>query len=165
VGFKGELKNRDYLLSVNYMGSETDDSIAKILGMKMVAVVGLSKDPSRPSYDVAAYLKAHGYRIVPVNPTIDEVFGEKSYKSLVDLPDQLKREIDIVDIFRRAEDVLPIVDQAIQLHKESGHPKVVWMQLGIVNEEAARKAKEAGLDVLMDHCMKIEHTRLAAKAP
>jgi len=152
------------LLPMNYMVPTTDDLMAKILAMKTVAVVGLSKDPSRPSYDVAAYLKAHGYRIVPVNPTVDEVLGEKSYRSLLDLPDQLKREIEIVEIFRRAEDVSPIVDQAVQLRREGGHPKVVWMQLGIVNEAAARKAKEAGLDVVMDHCMKIEHARLGGRA-
>ena len=147
------------------MGSRTDDLIKNILGMRTVAVVGLSRDPSRPSYDVAQYLKARGYTIIPVNPTVDEVLGEKSYKSLLDLPDELKRKIDIVDIFRRAEDVPPIVEQAIQLHKESGHPKAVWMQLGIVNEEAARKAKEAGLEVVMDRCMKIEKARLSAQAP
>ena len=152
------------MLPMNYMVPTTDDLMAKILAMKTVAVVGLSKDPSRPSYDVAAYLKAHGYRIVPVNPTVDEVLGEKSYRSLLDLPDQLKREIEIVEIFRRAEDVSPIVDQAVQLRREGGHPKVVWMQLGIVNEAAARKAKEAGLDVVMDHCMKIEHARLGGTA-
>lgn len=147
------------------MQSSTNDLIKKILGLKTIAVVGLSKDPSRPSHDVATYLKAHGYRIVPVNPTVDEVLGEKSYKSLTDLPDQLQREIEVVDIFRRAEDVPPIVDQAVQLHMAGGKLKAVWMQLGIVNEEAARKAKEAGLDVVMDHCMKIEHARLGGQAP
>ena len=143
------------------MSSSTDDIITKILELKTIAVVGLSKDPSRPSNDVATYLKSHGYRVVPVNPTVDEVLGEKSYKSLIDLPDQLKREIDVVDIFRRAEDVPPIVDEAIQLHKSFDRPKAVWLQLGIVNEESARKATESGLDVVMDRCMKIEHARRA----
>ncbi len=142
-----------------------DELIPRILKMKTIAVVGLSKDPSRPSHDVARYLKSHGYRIIPVNPTIDEVLGEKSYKSLRDLPDQLRREIDVVDIFRRAEDVPPIVDEAIELHASTGHPKAVWMQLGIVNEEAAQKARKSGLDVVMDRCMKIEHARLGGQAP
>jgi predicted CoA-binding protein len=146
------------------MSSATDELIAKILGLKSIAVVGLSKDSSRPSNDVATYLQSHGYRIVPVNPTIDEVLGEKSYKSLLDLPEQLKREIDVADIFRRAEDVPPIVDQAIQLHRSGGRPKAVWMQLGIVNEAAARKAIESGLDVVMDRCMKIEHARLVRRS-
>ena len=143
------------------MSSETDGLIAKILKFKIIAVVGLSKDPSRPSHDVASYLKSHGYRIVPVNPTVEEVLGERSYKSLLDLPEELKRKIDIVDIFRRAEDVPPIVNDAVQLHKGFGKPNAVWMQLGIVNEEAASKAREAGLSVVMDRCMKIEHARLA----
>lgn len=141
--------------------SSNEALISKILGMKTIAVVGLSKDPSRPSNDVATYLKAHGYRIVPVNPTVDEVLGEKSYKSLLELPDQLKREIDVVDIFRRAEDVPPIVYEAIQLYKTGGRPKAVWMQLGIVNESAAQNARASGLEVVMDRCMKIEHAKRA----
>jgi predicted CoA-binding protein len=142
------------------MSSPTDQLTARILRMKTIAVVGLSKDPSRPSHDVATYLKSHGYRIVPINPTVDEVLGEKSYRSLLDLPEQLKHEIDVVDIFRRAEDVPPIIEEAIQLHKTLGKPVAVWMQLGIVNEDAAAKAKEAGLLIVMDRCMKIEHARL-----
>lgn len=143
------------------LATATDEVIPKILKMKTVAVVGLSKDPSRPSHDVAVYLKSHGYRVIPINPTIDEVLGEKSYKSLLDLPDKLRHEIEVVDIFRRAEDVPPIVDETIQLHKSFGQPKAVWMQLGIVNEESARKARESGLEVVMDRCMKIEHARRA----
>ncbi len=160
MGFKGELICREpHGARLMVMSSSTEELISKILGMKIIAVVGLSKDPSKPSNDVASYLKTHGYRIVPINPTVDEVLGEKSYKSLLDLPEELKRQIEVVDIFRRPEDVPPIVDEAIQLHRSSGHPKAVWMQLGIVNEEAAKKAREAGLDVVMDHCMKIEHAR------
>lgn len=144
------------------MSTEIEQLITKILNSKTVAVVGLSKDPSKPSHDVATYLKSHGYRIVPVNPTVDEVLGERSYRSLLELPEKLKREIDVVDIFRRAEDVPPIVDQAIELHKSLGRPTAVWMQLGIVNEVAAQKARESGLDVVMDRCMKIEHARRSA---
>jgi predicted CoA-binding protein len=108
---------------------------------------------------VAKFLKSHGYRIVPINPTVDEVLGEKSYPSLSQLPDELKREIEIVDIFRRAEDVPPIVTEAVQLHNKTGRPRAVWMQLGIVNEEAGRAAAESGMDVVMDRCMKIELNR------
>ena len=114
---------------------------------------------------MANYLKLHGYRIVPINPTTDKVLGEKSYKSLQDLPEQLKREVEVVDIFRRSEDIPPIVEQAVQLHTSSGSPKVIWMQLGIVNESAAQTAKQAGMDVVMDRCMKIEHARLGGQAP
>ncbi len=141
------------------MASDLDRLIDKVLAMKTVAVVGLSKDPAKPSHDVAKFLKSHGYRIVPINPTVDEVLGEKSYPSLLHLPDELKREIDIVDIFRRAEDVSPIVAETVQLRNKTGRPKAVWMQLGIVNEEAARTAAAAGMDVVMDRCMKIEHNQ------
>jgi predicted CoA-binding protein len=137
------------------------DQIAALLKLKTIAVVGLSKDPSKPSHDVAAYLKSHGYKIVPINPTVNEVLGERSHKSLLDLPEHLKREIEVVDIFRRAEDVPPIVEEAIELHRRFGKPKAVWMQLGIVNEDAAIKAKAEGILVVMDRCMKIEHARVA----
>jgi len=127
---------------------------------RVVAVVGLSRDPSKASYSVAEYLKDHGYRIIPVNPTTSEVLGEKSHKSLLDMPLELQEAVEIVDIFRPSDDVPPIVEQAIQLKKAWGKPFVVWMQLGIVNEEAAAKAREAGLTVVMNHCMMQEHKRL-----
>ena len=141
------------------MSSDLDHVIEKILGMKTIAVVGLSKDPTKPSHDVARFMQSHGYRIVPINPTVDEVLSEKSYPSLLKLPDELKREIEVVDIFRRAEDVPPIVAEAVQVHSKTGRPKAVWMQLGIVNREAARAAAESGMDVVMDRCMKIELSR------
>jgi predicted CoA-binding protein len=133
--------------------------IEQLLGMHTIAVVGLSKDPTRPSHDVAKYLQSRGYRIIPINPTVDEVLGEKSYPSLISLPENLKREVEVVDIFRRSEDVPPIVEEAIKLHQSYQHPKAIWMQLGIVNEASAKRAKEAGLQVVMDRCMKIEHGR------
>jgi predicted CoA-binding protein len=126
---------------------------------RTVAVVGLSRDPDKPSYRVAQYLQSVGYRIIPVNPFVDEVLGEKSYKSLLDVPEA----IDIVDIFRPAEAVPSIVEEAIQLKSRVGSPKVVWMQLGIVNEEAARQAKAAGFTVVMDRCMMREHKLLSMK--
>ena len=144
--------------------SDIEQIIIRIPSAKTIAVVGLSKDPSKPSNDVGSYLKSQGYRIIPVNPTVDEVLGERAYKSLLDIPEQLKRQIDIVDIFRRSEDVPPIVEEAIQLHKRLGRPTAVWMQLGIINERAAAKAREAGLDVVMDRCMKIEHRRITGQS-
>jgi hypothetical protein len=142
------------------MSAADDSLIGEILRASTIAVVGLSSDPAKPSHDVARYLQSHGYRIVPVNPTIDGVLGERSYKSLLDLPEEFKRQIDVVDVFRRAEDVPPIVAQVVQLHRSYGHSSAIWMQLGIVNEDAAEKAKAAGLNVIMDRCMKIEHMRL-----
>lgn len=141
------------------MSADVGPVIDQILSMRTIAVVGLSKDPAKPSHDVASYLLQNGYRIVPINPTVEEVLGEKAYPSLLSLPDYLKREIDVVDIFRRSEDVLPIVTEAISLHQSFGQPKAVWMQLGITNEAAAKQARDAGLLVVMDRCMKIERGR------
>jgi len=121
---------------------------------KTVAVVGLSDKPERPSYDVASYLMEHDYRIIPVNPNITEWRGHKAYPSLGAIPKGVV--VDVVDIFRRSEDVEPVVGEAIAIKA-----KAVWMQLGVVNEAAAGKARAAGLDVVMDRCMKIEHMRLA----
>lgn len=129
---------------------------------RTIAVVGLSKDPEKMSHIVSVYMQQHGYRIIPVNPFVDEVLGEKSFKSLLDIPIETQRAIDIVDIFRKAEDTPPIVDQAIQLKAAVGRLSVVWMQLGIVNEQAAKAAIEAGLVVVMDKCLMIEHQRLAS---
>jgi uncharacterized protein len=126
---------------------------------RVIAVVGLSSDPSKPSHHVAVYMKAHGYRIIPINPTVVEVLGEKSYKSLLDLPPELQKTIEVVDIFRRPEDVSPVVEQAVALKQKNGKPYVVWMQLGIVNEEAAETARKAGLVVVMDRCIMLEHKR------
>jgi predicted CoA-binding protein len=127
---------------------------------KTVAVVGLSRDPSKDSYVVAGYLKNHGFRIIPVNPTADEILGEKCYKSLLDIPPEVQKTLEIVDIFRPSTDVLPIVEQAVQLKKLYGVPYVVWMQLGIINEQAAETAKKAGSKVVVDKCMMQQHRRL-----
>lgn len=135
------------------------DSIKKIkdilLGTKTIAVVGLSANPSRPSYFAAIYLQQYGYRIIPVNPRYTEVLGEKCYPSLLDIPSRIK--VDVVDIFRRPEEVPPIIEDAIRIGAA-----VVWMQLGIVSEEGRKMAEDAGLEVVMDRCMKIEHARLLA---
>jgi predicted CoA-binding protein len=129
--------------------SPAPEEIAGILKKyRVVAVVGLSTDPDKPSYQVAQYLKEHGYRIVPVNPACSEILGEKCYASLKDIP----FPIEVVDIFRKVEAIPPIVEEAIAVGA-----KVVWLQLGLVDMESARKARESGLQVVMDHCMKIEH--------
>jgi predicted CoA-binding protein len=117
---------------------------------KRIAVVGLSSDPARPSYGVGEYMQSAGYQIVPVNPNETDVLGEPSYASLEDVP----QKIEIVDIFRRPEEVPPVVDAAIR-----GGAKVVWMQQGIVNEAAAEKARAAGITVVMDACLLIEHKK------
>ncbi|MBI4299126.1 MAG: CoA-binding protein [Chloroflexi bacterium] len=118
---------------------------------RTIASVGLSPNPERPSLGVAYYLKSQGYRIIPVNPNADRVLDEKSYADLPSVPEK----VDVVQIFRRPEDVPPIVEQAIQIGA-----KVVWMQEGISNEEAANRAEAAGLQVVMNRCMMQEHRRL-----
>jgi hypothetical protein len=115
---------------------------------RTIAVVGLSSSPLRPSYGVAAYMQMHGYRIIPVNPQIDEALGEKAYASLLDVPEK----IDIVDVFRRPEFIEEVVDQAIQLKIPA-----IWMQEGVINEAAAEKARRAGIFVVMDRCILKEH--------
>jgi len=142
------------------MAVSEDEKLRSLLAVKTVAVVGLSKDPTKFSHRVAAYLMGNGYKIVPVNPFADEVLGEKCFKSLLDVPADLQRKIELVDIFRPAEDVLPIVEEAVQLKQRHGKLRTVWMQLGIVNETAAEKARAAGLEVVMNKCAMAEHRRL-----
>ena len=116
-----------------------------------IAVVGLSANWYRPSFFAAKYMQEHGYRIIPVNPAYEEILGEKCYPSLKDIPE----EIDIVDCFRKSEDIEPIAKEAVEIGA-----KVLWMQIGVINEKAAKMAREAGLDVVQDRCVKIEHGRL-----
>ena len=118
---------------------------------KRVAVVGLSDDWSRPSNFAAKYLLDHGFEVIPVNPKYPEILGQKCYADLRDIPEP----VDIVDLFQRVERIPPFVDQAIEIGA-----KVVWMQLGIIHEEAAQKARDTGLEVVMNRCMKIEYARL-----
>jgi thioredoxin 1 len=126
-----------------------------------VAVVGLSRNPEKASFEVAEYLQRHSYRIIPVNPTADSILGQRAYKSLMDMPEETQKTLEIVAIFRPSEDVLQIVEQAIQLRRKHGRPHVVWMQLGIINKEAAEKAQKAGLTVIVNKCMKVEHSKLS----
>jgi hypothetical protein len=127
------------------------DPITEILRTyKTIAVVGLSSNPMRPSFSVTEYMQSAGYRTIPVNPNEKEVLGEKSYARLEDVPE----EIEIVDIFRRAEEVAGVVESAIRIGA-----KVVWMQLGVENEAAGERARVAGLTVVMDACILVEHRK------
>ena len=131
-----------------------DQEIKEVLrSSKTIAVIGISPKEDRPSYGVASYLKSKGYRIIPVRPDGDKILGEKVYHSLAEIPMEI--EIDVVDIFRKSEDVPPVVEEAIRRGA-----KVVWMQEGITNQEASAKAEKAGLKVVMDRCTKKEHQRL-----
>jgi predicted CoA-binding protein len=127
-------------------------SLRRILATsKTIAIVGLSADWFRPSYFAAKYMQEHGYRIVPVNPRYETVLNEPCYRTLREIPDP----VDIVDVFRRTEDVGPIADEAIAIGA-----KVLWQQLGVKNAAAAAKVEAAGLESVMDRCVKIEHARL-----
>jgi len=119
-----------------------------------VAVVGASSNPERPSYRVASYLDTHGYKVIPVNPAASEILGKTSYPNLSSIPEK----VEVVDIFRRPEEVMPVVEEAIEIGA-----KAVWMQEGVVNEAAAARAREAGLLVVMDRCMLKEHRRLSGQ--
>lgn len=139
----------------------SEEQIKEILTKhKTIAVIGLSNTLGKPSHRVGAYLKNHGYNIIPVNPTIEEALGKKSYKSLLDIPADVAKTIEVVDIFRKSEDVPPVVEEAIELRKKYGQPFVVWMQLDIRNEAAAEEARKAGFVVVMDKCIMKEHLHL-----
>jgi uncharacterized protein len=133
-----------------------EDDLRSILGeARTIAVVGLSSKPDRPSHEVATFLQKQGHRIVPVNPNETEVLGERAYPSLLDVPAEIA--IEIVDVFRRAEETPPIAEQALRRGA-----KVLWLQQGVVNEEARRIAEEAGLTVIMGVCIKTTAERLEA---
>ena len=132
----------------------SDEALRSILsGARTIAVVGLSDRPERDSNEIARYLLSQGYRVVPVNPTVPTVLGERSYPSLSDLPPELR--IDIVDVFRRSDQVPPVVDEAVVRRVP-----VVWMQLGVENAAAAAKARSHGITVLENSCIMVQHRRL-----
>jgi len=159
VDFKDELIYSASQLNTASMSTVEERAITRALQAKTIAVVGFSRDPAKPSREVAGYLKPRGYNVVPINSTADEIRGEKCYKSLLDLPENLKAQIEVVNIFRRAKDVAPIVDQVIEVHKTHGHLNSIWMQLGIVDEDSAARARKAGLEVVMNRCIMLEHRR------
>ena len=134
-------------------------TLRRILGVcRTIAVVGLSPQWHRPSFFAAKYMQSHGYRIVPVNPVATEILGERSYPSVAAAANALAgqgQKIDMVDCFRKSEDIPPIADEAIAIGA-----RCLWMQIGVINEAAAQKARAAGLDVVMNRCVKIEHARL-----
>ena len=133
------------------MSSTEGEQITQLLKTaKTIAVVGLSESAMRPSFSVSEYMRAHGYRIIPVNPAIQEWLGEKAYASLLDVPEK----IDIVDVFRRSDAVPDIVEQAIQIKAPA-----IWLQEGVIHEEAAERARNAGIFIVMDLCILKEHRR------
>ncbi|MDS0292864.1 CoA-binding protein [Halogeometricum luteum] len=136
----------------------SDDDLREMLDADTVAVVGCSTTEGKAAHDIPAYLQRHGYRVIPVNPFADEVLGETAYDSLADVPEDV--EIDLVDVFRPSEEAGDIVDAAIERHESVGDVRSVWLQLGITDDEAGERAREAGLAFVQDKCMKVEHSRL-----
>jgi uncharacterized protein len=131
--------------------SHTDDQIRKIYSLKNIAVVGMSKNPDKAAHYVPKYLHERGYNVIPVNPTATEILGKKCYSSLLDIPDA----IDIVDVFRPSDQVLPVIEESLKIK-----PKVVWLQEGIHNPDAEGIAQKSGIDVVFNRCMLAEHQRL-----
>ncbi|MBP2250771.1 putative CoA-binding protein [Halarchaeum solikamskense] len=134
------------------MTDSDDEVLSRVLGYETIAVVGCSGTPGKAAHNVPKYLQRHGYRIVPVNPTTDEVLGERAYDTLADV----EAEVDVVNVFRPSEEVAGIVDEAI----ERDDVTAIWTQLGIRDDDAAGRATDAGLTVVQDRCMKVEHGRL-----
>lgn len=134
----------------------TDEQIKEILeNAKTIAVVGLSNNPERTSYRVAKKMQDHGYKIIPVNPMVSEVLGEKAVASLADL----KEPVDIINVFRRTEQIPQVAEEAVKY----GQANIFWMQLGLINEEAAALCKEHGMTVIMDNCIKVAYRTLVQK--
>jgi predicted CoA-binding protein len=143
---KGTLEHMD-------SDSHSDSQIKEFYRLKNIAVVGVSKNEEKPSHQVPKYLIEHGYNVIPVNPTVSEVLGRKCYPSVA----AINERIDVVDVFRKSEDIPAVIEDVL---KKKDGIKVFWMQLGIYNEDAERKAKENGIDVVYNRCMKVEHERL-----
>lgn len=134
-----------------------DDTMDDLLDAETIAVVGCSRSPEKDAHRIPKYLKEHGYRIVPINPHAESILGETAYDRLTDVPEEI--EIDVVDVFRPSEAVPNIIEDALSRRDEVGDVQGIWLQLGIRNDEAAASAESAGIAVVQDRCMKIEHGR------
>ncbi|MCI2414798.1 MAG: CoA-binding protein [Candidatus Aramenus sp.] len=140
----------------------SENKILQVLKFKNIATVGFSKDPTKPSHQVPKFLIEHGYNVIPVNPTVDEILGRKSYPSIMQVPDQ----IDVVQVFRPSSEVPKIVQEVIERKKQRGDVKAIWLQEGIRNDEAAKLAEENGLIVIQDRCMYKEYVKkIMGKTP
>ena len=133
-----------------------DDGLRELLGLETIAVVGCSTTPGKAAHEIPAYLQRHGYDVIPVNPFADEILGEHAYDSLA----EIEEDVDLVNVFRPSEEVPDIVDDVLARHEDRGDVKAVWLQLGIEHDEAAARVEEAGLRIVQDKCMKVEHGML-----
>lgn len=143
-----------------------EEDIKEILTKyRSVAVVGASREPSKDSNEVAKYLQTQGFHVIPINPTANEILGEKCYKSLLEMPINVQKTVEIVDVFRPSEEMAVIAEQAVKMKERYDKPYVFWMQLGIINAQAAETAKQAGMIVIMNRCIMQEHRRLFPDSP
>jgi len=126
---------------------------------RVIAVVGASKNPEKDAFSVPQYMKEHGYRIIPVNPTADQIVGEKAYPSLSDIPTDLAKQVEIVDVFRPSEDLPKVAQQTADMKNRYGRPFVFWAQLGLENDEAKRLLSENGIQYVMNDCVRAAHRR------
>jgi uncharacterized protein len=126
----------------------------------VIAVVGASKNPEKEAYTVPAYMKEHGYTIIPVNPTADEILGEKAYKSLMDLPSSLAKKVELVDVFRPSEELPQVAQQVVEMQKKYGRPFAFWAQLGLENEEAKKMLSRNNIPYVMNACLRVVHKSL-----
>ena len=133
------------------------------LKYKTIAVVGASKNPEKEAHTVPAYLQRHGYKIIPVNPTADSILGEKAYPTLLDLPADLAKKVEIVEVFRRSEDLPEVARQAVKMKERYGRPFVFWAQLGLESDEAKQILDGSKIPYVMDRCMKVEHGLMSEK--
>ncbi len=129
---------------------------------KVIAVVGASKSPEKEAFTVPLYLKQHGYTMIPVNPTADSIHGEKAYPSLKEIPAAIAKTVDVVEVFRPSEELPKIASQTVELKKSTGRPFVFWAQLGLENEEAKSMLQAAGIDYVMNACMRTHHQMLGS---
>ena len=138
------------------MPIETDAVVRELLGFQRIAVIGCSRNPSKTAHSVPAYMHERGYEISPVNPYADEIFGREAYDSILDV----EEDVELVNVFRPNNEVSDVIDQIIERKESRGDVKAIWLQLGIFDDEAAARAEEAGLHVVQDRCIKVEHQRL-----
>jgi len=141
----------------------TVDPVDVMRKYKVIAVVGASKNPEKDAYSVPAYLRERGYTIVPVNPTTDSIEGNRTYHSLAEIPQDLAAKVEVVDVFRPSEELPEVAEQVAQMRKRTGRPFVFWGQLGLENEDAKKILAAAGVDYVMDRCMRVEHQRMRSR--
>ncbi len=157
VTFSGD--ETDYLTQKRLSRIATVSPMRVLRKHRVIAVVGASKNPEKDAHSVPSYMKQHGYRIIPINPTADKILGEKAYSTLLDVPPELAKQIEVVDVFRPSEELPQVAQQVVEMRRLHGRPLVFWAQLGLENEEAKRILAENDIPYVMNACMMTTHQR------